>query len=50
MDNAHATATELFDDAVMQDGLANHCRERPYLRRMLGCASNQVNALPPLTS
>ncbi len=23
--HAHATATELLDDAVVRDGLANHC-------------------------
>src|SRR5882762_1985460 len=27
VDDSHAAATELFDDAVVRDGLANHCWE-----------------------
>jgi hypothetical protein len=27
VDDSHPAATKLFDDAVMRDGLANHCGE-----------------------
>ncbi len=37
VDHAHPAAAELLDDAVVRDGLANHCAE------ILGSRSGQVN-------
>src|SRR5882724_10884648 len=42
VDNAHAAATELFDDAVVGDGLPDQGGVR-HLADMLGCEQRQVN-------
>src|SRR6266478_10135028 len=36
VDDSHPAATELFDDAVMRDGLADHGRRSRFLARILG--------------
>ena len=43
VDDAHAPATELFEDAVVRDGLANHGEGTASWRDMLGRAPRQVN-------
>jgi hypothetical protein len=43
IDDSHPAATKPFNDAVVRDGLANHCLGIRSWRGMLGCAQKQVN-------
>ena len=40
VDHTHPAAAQFFDDAIMRDGLADHCAE------ILGLGSRQVNSQP----
>ena len=42
VDDAHAAATQLLQDAIVRNGLTNHARNQP-LGAILGCACRQVN-------
>ena len=48
VDHAHAATTELTDDAVVRNGLADHPQGRGFhLAVMLGCVRNPVNPRHP---
>src|SRR5215469_8237561 len=47
--DTHTPATELFEDAVVRDGLADHGRSRP-CGLILGCGLGRVNACQPTLS
>ena len=42
IDDTHAAAAQLLQDAIVRNGLANHARNQP-LGAILGCACRQVN-------
>ena len=43
VNHTHAAATELFDDAVVRDGLTDEGRGTGHAADILGCGWNQVN-------
>src|SRR4029077_1844744 len=42
VDHAHTTATKLFQDAIVRDGLTDHEGRYPSVKRMLGGIRKQV--------